>query len=330
MSTDAAYRATPGDANPADQHPAEEPWFLFAFDHRDSFRRMLGSPAHADVVAAKRALFDGFVEWHATAIDHRGAAILIDEEYGSGIVADAGRLGVRVVMPVERSGQRELGFEYGGAYREHIERSDPAAVKVLLRWDPLEGVDGVNARQAVRLAELSAWMRSVGRTLIVEFLIPPSDDSSERADRMASAVVQIRASGTDPQWWKVEGVDEVDHARRVADAIAAGGSTARAVVLGRGVEMERAAHWLACAAQVARFDGFAIGKTLWQEPMRRWLAGTTSRPAAVDEIAHRYGRLVTTWKTVRAGGLEPPLLAEREPKSRVSAIPPRPRGTGSG
>jgi myo-inositol catabolism protein IolC len=36
------------------------------------------------------------------------------------------------------------------------------------------------------------------------------------------------------------------------------------------------------------FDGFAIGRTLWEEPLRGLIAGTTGRSAAVREIADHY------------------------------------------
>jgi myo-inositol catabolism protein IolC len=271
----------------------EQPWFLFAFDHRDSFRRMVGSGHHDDVVAAKRLLFEGFARSQAHS-PMPGAAILIDEEYGSEFVALAQQLGHQVVIPVERSGERQLSFEYGDAYREHIELFNPAAVKVLLRWDPT-ATDGSNAAQGEQLAKLAQWMNDSLRTLIVEFLIPPSDDSSYRADLMSLAVEQIRAAGTEPPLWKVEGLDEVAHAQRVADAITAGGAKARAVVLGRGVDMTRAASWLRIAAQVPTFNGFAIGKTLWQEPMQAFLEGSIPRDAAITEIAARYNQLIQTW-----------------------------------
>lgn len=272
-------------------------WFLFAFDHRDSFRRMVGSAEHADVVAAKALLFDGF----RCALDAglgAGAAILIDEEYGSGFVGPARAAGARVVMPVERSGQQELGFEYGEDAPAHIERFDPDAVKVLLRWDPA-GDAALNARQGALLAELSSWMDAHSRTLIVEVLVPPSPDSSMRADVTCAAIAQIHAAGTSPAVWKLEGLDEVGHSERVADALRAGGRDATAIVLGRGVDMERATHWLECAAAVPTFCGFAIGKTLWQQPMQAHLRGATSREAAVLEIASRYCRLIDVWRAAR-------------------------------
>ena len=39
---------------------------------------------------------------------------------------------------------------------------------------------------------------------------------------------------------------------------------------------------------MAGFDGFAVGRTLWEQPPRDLLAGTIDRGTAVQEIADRY------------------------------------------
>jgi myo-inositol catabolism protein IolC len=276
-------------------------WFLFAFDHRDSFRRMVESTDHATIVAAKSLLFDGFSAAFAAlpdVVQANGAAILIDEEYGSSFVSAARTMGAKVVMPVEASGRDELAFEYGDNFAEHIGRFDPHAIKVLLRWDP-HGDSMVNGRQGELLASLSTWMRANGRQLIVEFLTPMCEPSSARAELMALAVEQILAAGAEADVWKVEGLDDAASCQTVAAAITTGGrDDVRAVVLGRGTTMERAAGWLGAAREVPAFCGFAIGKTLWQSAMEGHLRGEIDREAAVTEIARRYISLINTWRGV--------------------------------
>ncbi len=276
-------------------------WFLFAFDHRDSFRRMVDATDHETIVTAKSLLFDGFstaVAMLPGDLRSNGASILIDEEYGSSFVAGARAVGARVVMPIEVSGRDELAFEYGDDLAEHIERFDPDAIKVLLRWDP-HGDTMVNGRQGELLASLSTWMRAHDRTLIVEFLTPMCEPSSARAELMSVAVDQILAAGAEPAMWKVEGLDDTTSCRTVAEAITAGGRDhVRAVVLGRGTTMERAAGWLTAAREVPTFCGFAIGKTLWQSAMQAHRRGEIDHATAVAEIAHRYISLINTWRGI--------------------------------
>jgi len=51
-------------------------------------------------------------------------------------------------------------------------------------------------------------------------------------------------------------------------------------------------QWLAAAAPVPGFVGFAVGRTEWQEALKGYVAGTRSREDTRREIADRYLRLV--------------------------------------
>jgi 5-dehydro-2-deoxygluconokinase len=65
-------------------------------------------------------------------------------------------------------------------------------------------------------------------------------------------------------------------------------------VLGRGDKVSAVHRWLATAAQVPGFTGFAVGRTVWWEPLRAFMAGG-SREVAVESIAHNYLDLVDTY-----------------------------------
>ena len=53
--------------------------------------------------------------------------------------------------------------------------------------------------------------------------------------------------------------------------------------------MER---WLTLAAPVGGFSGFAVGRTIWWEPLRGYYDGRVSRTEAIETIADNYLRLV--------------------------------------
>ena len=227
-----------------------------------------------------------------------GPAVLIDEEYASQFARPARDLGVRVIGAVERSGQEELQLEYGSAYVEHLQAMNPDGVKVLLRWDP-EGDAALNGRQGELLAGVSASIAAIGVPLIVEFLTPPDPSSTKRTETMVLAIEQILAAGAEPAMWKVEGLDTTEGCQAVADAISIGGREATAIVLGRGVTLDSAVGWLEAAAPVPRFNGFAIGKTVWQDPLVAVLRGERSGAEGAADISRRYRRLVDTWTNAR-------------------------------
>ena len=53
---------------------------------------------------------------------------------------------------------------------------------------------------------------------------------------------------------------------------------------------------LRAAAETDGYVGFAIGRTIWGDPLERYLAGSIERGSAVEDIAAGYGRLVTAFR----------------------------------
>ena len=64
------------------------------------------------------------------------------------------------------------------------------------------------------------------------------------------------------------------------------------IVLGRGEDDRKVHEWLATAAGVSGFTGFAVGRTVFWEPLAGYRAGQISQEAAVSEIAKRYREFV--------------------------------------
>lgn len=60
------------------------------------------------------------------------------------------------------------------------------------------------------------------------------------------------------------------------------------IVLGRGADEAQVIEWLRVAAAVPGFDGFAVGRTIWEEALRTFIAGKAERGATVEQIAQRY------------------------------------------
>ena len=204
-------------------------------------------------------------------------------------------------MPVERSGQDEFDFEYGDDFGAHIEAFDPTFAKVLVRYNP-EGDAATNARQTERLHRLSDWLHERDRRFLFELLVPPTDaqlvqsggdhgryDREIRPRLLLEIVSAMQAAGVEPDVWKIEGLDERADCASVADLARSGGRDGVVcVVLGRGADEPKVIEWLKIAAPVHGFDGFAVGRTLWQTALEGFLAGKLTRDAAVRQIADRY------------------------------------------
>jgi myo-inositol catabolism protein IolC len=61
-----------------------------------------------------------------------------------------------------------------------------------------------------------------------------------------------------------------------------------AIVLGRDAPAARLEHWLAVAAPVDGFAGFAIGRSIWEDPITGHNNGSASDEETIVQIAERY------------------------------------------
>ena len=76
------------------------------------------------------------------------------------------------------------------------------------------------------------------------------------------------------------------------------------IVLGRGADWDHVARWIKVAATVDGFEGFAVGRTLWNAALVDHLAGRTSAAEASQIIADRYLELIRTYEDAAATCLE--------------------------
>jgi myo-inositol catabolism protein IolC len=248
--------------------------------------------------------------------------VLIDEQYGAGVAELAARTGgaVSLCMPVEASGQDWFGFAYGDAWQQHAGFFAPEHAKVLVRDNP--GLDPARREeQARRLAQVSAWAAAAGRSLIVELLVPATradqDAVAGRQDRYDDelrpghtvAVMQyLQDRGVDPAIWQVEGMDQHDDAVAVAAAAGRGGRQARCIVWDRQAPHDTLEHWLEVAAPVPGWTGFAVGRSVWQDPLHAHLHHLCTAGEARRRIANAYLRYARYYLSAREG-----TLTESEP-----------------
>jgi myo-inositol catabolism protein IolC len=291
------------------------PLYILAFDHRGSFQKKLmgiaGQPTPAEVARisdAKRVIFEGFQQAVSDGAPRDAAGLLVDEQFGADIARAAKAEGYVFAMPVEKSGQDEFDFEYADAFGGHIEAFDPRFTKVLVRYNP-EGDTEMNARQAVRLRTLSDWLHQRGRKFLFELLVAAEPHQLEKvggdADRydrevrpglMVGAITKLQDAGIEPDVWKIEGIDQREDCQRIAQTVRRDGrDDVSCVVLGRGANEAAVVHWLQQGAGVPGYIGFAIGRTIWWDALRGFLADETDRSDAAKAISENYRRMIEVY-----------------------------------
>lgn len=288
--------------------------FVLVFDHRTSFRRLLGvgdDPSTEErrrLEDAKRLVWEGFERAHdRLAIPSRELGVLVDEELGAEVARAATRAGVRLAMPVERAGQRVFEFEYGDEFARHIEAFEPDAAKVLVRWNPDD--DPADKKlQAQRLSRLGAWLHETERRLLLELLVPASESDLARVDGDADrydtelrpqltlrAVREIRDLGVEPDLWQLVAPDDPADGEALAGLIRDEGRDAvHALVLGDAGD-ERFERRLRVAAPIDGFAGFAAGPPAWAGPVSAHLAGDIDRDEAAERIGAGFSSLLDAY-----------------------------------
>ena len=105
-------------------------------------------------------------------------------------------------------------------------------------------------------------------------------------------IKELQDAGVEPDVWKLEGMDDRDAASSVVTQARAGGrAKVGIIVLGRGEDDQRVQDWLAIGAQTPGFIGFAVGRTVFWQPLVDFKDGSISQAEAVERIAGTYRRL---------------------------------------
>ena len=290
--------------------------FILAFDHRGSFQtKMFGiegspNPEQTETISdAKRLVYEGMVLAVERGAQAGATGVLVDEQFGSNVPESAKAAGLKLAMPVEKSGQNEFDFEYGDDFGAHIEKFDPDFSKVLVRYNP-EGDATMNERQLGRLKLLSDWLHENDRKFLFELLVPAEPhqlesvggdtdryDAELRPELMRGAIEAIQNAGIEADIWKIEGVDRREDAEMLAEQTRTGGRDGVVcVLLGRGASDAKVDHWLREAAPVDGFIGFAIGRSIWWDSLKGFLDGSLPREDAASQIADNYLRFIGVYE----------------------------------
>ena len=213
--------------------------------------------------------------------------VLVDEDLGADVIRAAQSDGVVLLLPIERSGASVSEMEDWDRFGEHIEAVDPDFFTSLVHYDPLHD-DSTRQVQTSRLAAVSEWAQDTHRRWIIGLLVPPPSAPS----LAAQVIAQLQAGGVHPTIWNVEGFESPSEADEVLAAVAADVQhPATCIISDRGTPISRMKHRLAVAAN-RHFVGFAIGGTIWEWPLRRFLAGNLSNEGVIDAVAENYGAFV--------------------------------------
>ena len=269
---------------------------VFAFDHRAQLEQM------ADTTPEKIGVFKNLCLEAALEVakGRPGYGILCDGRLGQDAVHAAAGSRLWIGRPVEWPGSRplelepEIGPDFGGLAewpQEHVVKclcfchpDDDATM-----WEHQEGV----------LRRLFAAARRNRLEFLLEVIpskVGPVDDGTS-----ASIIDRIYGLGIYPDWWKLEPFKTEAAWRNACAAIENGDPHTRGVlVLGLDAPADELAASFALAAGQPLVKGFAVGRTIFGDAARAWMAGDLADAAAVARMTERFARLSEVWDRARA------------------------------
>jgi 5-dehydro-2-deoxygluconokinase len=269
---------------------------VFAFDHRMQFEEMAGATA-AKIGAFKELCLDAALQ---VAAGQGGHGILCDGRLGRDALYRAEGTGLWIGRPVEWPGSRplelepELGPDLGGLR----EWPRDQVVKCLVFAHPDDDA-GTWSHQEAQVKRLFSAARRNGLEFLLEVIpskVGPVDDASTPA-----VIQRFYDLGVYPDWWKLEPFRTQAGWQAAVDAIERNDPRTRGiVVLGLDAPEEDLAASFALAAQQPLVKGFAVGRTIFGQVARDWMAGKIADDAAVAAMAETYARLCAVWDEARA------------------------------
>jgi 5-dehydro-2-deoxygluconokinase len=291
----------------APRTPREE-LFIFAFDHREPFFELARATGAAEdrIPALKKLLVRAVGETEAACGLQGRVGLLCDDRYGQDALNAATGRGWWVGRPVELPGSNPLVFEHGRSVGTTlIGWPVEQIVKCLVVFHPDDEIENRLENEA-QLRTLYDAVQVSGHELLLEIVPPPHLPAGPGV--LLRSMKRLYNLGIYPEWWKL--LPPAASEWPALDAlIAERDPYCRGIVLlGLNAPIAQLASGFA-AAQRSRFcRGFAVGRTIFQEPARAWLTGQadpadeSTDAALIAAVRRNYEALIDAWTASRAPG----------------------------
>jgi 5-dehydro-2-deoxygluconokinase len=305
--------------SPASPTTAELEWFLadddrdralhrsaeLSYIHRGTTRRARPSPVliiaadHVEPLQDLPRALDRTIAGFKTLVARAALAlaphnphlgVLLDDVEGEDALYRLGSDIAWIGRKIERTGVTPLAF-----------RDGQSAAVLLSKWPrhqiikclvPPETGTG-RELQNERLLELYQAAEMYQMELLLELVHPDTLDAAQTTGRRITA---IQALGVKPDWWKLPAFTDPTSWDAIEAAIRHDNSLCRGIlVLGGGRSLDDLKIALSVARSRPFIRGFAVGRTLFMDPARAWLAGRTDDETFIRDLTARFLALQHAW-----------------------------------
>jgi 5-dehydro-2-deoxygluconokinase len=278
--------------------------FIFAFDHRGQLVELAHKGGRdLNAIGELKQLFIKAVERVEADLREQGieadVGLLADQRFGQDSLNAATGRGWWVARPVEVQGSRPLAFEHGRSIGSNlIAWPQEQIIKCLVQFHP-DDEPMLRLEQEAQIKGLYQASQVSGHELLLE-IIPPKDHPSTHPDVLYRALKRLYNLGIYPAWWKIE-AQSAKEWKQLDELIQERDPYCRGVVLlGLNAPAAALAEGFLQASQSQTCRGFAVGRTIFQEPSRAWMAGEIDDEGLIRQVQGTFVELIDAWRTARA------------------------------
>jgi 5-dehydro-2-deoxygluconokinase len=272
---------------------------VFAFDHRTQFFELAqqGVSDEARISKLKQLFVQAVGQTEAARGLQGGTGVLIDDRYGVDALNDATGRGWWIGRPVEMPGSNPLQFDWGRSLASRLTQwPKEHVIKCLVQLHPDDTPEN-RLEQEAQIKGLYDAAQITGHELLLEII--PAKSLPQHDDTVYRAVKRLYNLGIYPEWWKLESmsaqqwqaIDALVHER---DPYCRG-----VVLLGLNAPIAALADSFEQASASTTCKGFMVGRTIFQEPSRRWLAGELDDAGLIAAVRANFEQLISLWQRTR-------------------------------
>jgi 5-dehydro-2-deoxygluconokinase len=223
------------------------------------------------------------------------AGVLIDDIYGDKALEELTGSGLWISRAFEKAKSRPVEF-VGGPNPAATLRTWPEehVVKCNLYWHPQDDPETKELQEERVLQLFDACIRT-DRRLLLEVQATQGMEYNENS--MVELLTRFYEIGVRPEWWKIPPNPDPDVWKRIGDVVRENDPyCAGLLVLGQGATAEKLVESFVAAASEPLCNGFAIGRSIYGDPARHWLAGELGDEELISSVAERYEHMISLWQ----------------------------------
>ena len=268
---------------------------VMAFDHRSQLEDMAREAGTdtARIKTLKKLIFKASQQVAQEANLAGKAGLLCDSTFGQDVLNEVTGQGWWIGRPIELPGSRPLRLEHGNIGSQLIDWPLEHVVKCLVFYSPEDELD-IRTEQEELVQEVYQACCKSGHELLLEVILPAGVKKEDRL--YIQALERFYDLGIKPDWWKLPAL-EADSWDTVSSVVTERDAFCRGVViLGLDAPQEELQKGFDATAGKEIVKGFAVGRTLFGEPSRQWLANSINDETLIENIKQNYHNLISLWR----------------------------------